>query len=271
MRYNADVRQYFPDFYKLPKENNPVYTGIELELAWKALPSERQRQPILDDLYKELGYCIFKHDGSLDDGFEIVTAPASMAFHKVAWKKVLPKLRASVRSWNAPNQQCGIHIHVDRKAFFGPSVKAHEYKWATFINTPENNDFIATIAGRNIRGARWCSAQDRYNFANPVGENGKYSAINFDKGPTLECRIFRGNIATLGFMKNLEFIYASLEFSREVGISHNSLSYTEFLKWLHKHENKYYYLCYFLNQKNYAKYPTAVKRFIAETDLSLED
>ncbi len=61
-------------------------------------------------------YC--KHDGSLEDGFEIVTHPMSLEYHEkhMPWAAVLQEaVSMGYRSHQAGT--CGLHIHVSRSAF----------------------------------------------------------------------------------------------------------------------------------------------------------
>ena len=61
-------------------------------------------------------YC--KHDGSLDEGFEIVTHPMTLDYHisEMPWQKMLDKLRYMGYLSHRANT-CGLHIHVNRNAF----------------------------------------------------------------------------------------------------------------------------------------------------------
>ena len=57
------------------------------------------------------GFALCKHDGSLENGFEIVTAPATLSVHKDRWAKFCEKNYAdSLSSWNTAT--CGMHVHV---------------------------------------------------------------------------------------------------------------------------------------------------------------
>ena len=64
---------------------------------------------------KMLAYC--KHDGSLDDGFEIVTYPMSLdcQLHEMPWAAVLDKA-ISMGYLSHQAGTCGLRVHVSRKA-----------------------------------------------------------------------------------------------------------------------------------------------------------
>ena len=83
-------------------------TGEDSDTARRLLAIANQGQPPL--------YC--KHDGSLDDGFEPVTHPMSLSYHRteMPWEALL---REAVRMGYLSHQSgtCGLHIHVSREAF----------------------------------------------------------------------------------------------------------------------------------------------------------
>ena len=82
--------------------------GEDSDTARRLLAIANQGQPQL--------YC--KHDGSLDDGFEPVTHPMSLSYHRteIPWEALL---REAVRMGYLSHQSgtCGLHIHVSREAF----------------------------------------------------------------------------------------------------------------------------------------------------------
>ena len=82
--------------------------GEDSDNARRLLAIANQGQPQL--------YC--KHNGSLDDGFELVTHPMSLSYHRteMPWEALL---REAVRMGYLSHQSgtCGLHIHVSREAF----------------------------------------------------------------------------------------------------------------------------------------------------------
>ena len=97
----------------------------EKERQISALEKDREQAKVYLEAKKDLDianaqienvYC--KHDGSLDDGFEIVTHPMSLEYHinEMPWCEVLGKAQQlGYRSHQA--NTCGLHVHVSRKAF----------------------------------------------------------------------------------------------------------------------------------------------------------
>lgn len=127
--------------------NSPLFLGIELEVERKKTTPKNIEHMVAADL--GMDYMILKSDGSLTDGFEIVTAPATLGYHLQAWDKFFDNSAKHVTSWS--NGRCGMHVHMSRKHF----TPMHLGKLLTFYNNHENRDFITTIAGRNSSYAKF--------------------------------------------------------------------------------------------------------------------
>ena len=99
--------------------DGPRFFGVELEIdgAGEYGSNARKLLKIANDGEERI-YC--KHDGSLDDGFEIVTHPMSLDYHlhQMPWA---PLCHAAVEMGYRSHQSgsCGLHIHVSRT----PSVR----------------------------------------------------------------------------------------------------------------------------------------------------
>ena len=122
---NSPIHDYYfkpnPIFYG----DGPRYFGVELEIddGGKCDSSAETLMDIANQS-KTLAYC--KHDGSLDDGFEIVTHPMSLdcQLHEMPWAEVLDKA-ISMGYLSHQAGTCGLHIHVSRKAF-GDTLDAQD-------------------------------------------------------------------------------------------------------------------------------------------------
>src|SRR5690606_8719763 len=106
---------------------------------------------------QELGsdFVMLKEDGSLDHGFEIVTAPCDPAVHRERWAPFLkeyPK-RRDLRSWNT--HTCGVHIHVTRDALSALQLG----KMLVFVNDPKHKLFIEFIASRDTE--EWAKLREK--------------------------------------------------------------------------------------------------------------
>ena len=108
-----------------------IYFGIEIETeatSGGAYPNDGAE--LISDLCRGLVYC--KADGSLNNGFEIVTHPMSFGFVKNhtdnLWDGLNKLRRKGFRAWTTST--CGLHIHISRNAFLS---EAHLHKFMYFI------------------------------------------------------------------------------------------------------------------------------------------
>ena len=206
-----------------------LYCGVELEVE--------RRNNCPDDIAHHINtsvlpdFAICKSDGSLDNGFEIVTAPSTYAMHKKNWSKFFDdeQCRENLKGWSTDT--AGLHIHLSRNALTPSEIG----KILIFINDQTNNDFINQIAGRS--SDQWAKKSpkkitDAYNYSD------KYEAVNTSHRNTIELRIFRSNVSKHGFFRVLEFAFALSDFVKTTSIALTSLHYTAFFRFMSRPENK---------------------------------
>ena len=206
------------DYYYKPDpifygKGQPHY-GIELEIdEGGEYDDNAERILNIGNKINEHVYC--KHDGSLDDGFEIVSHPATLEYHTntIPWKKILDKaLEMGYYSHNSGT--CGLHVHINRAAL-GESVEEQENTIARIVYFFEKFwDKILRFSRRTETQAdRWAS---RYGCSmdNPkeslkgakTSGLGRYTAVNLTNTFTVELRIFRGTLRYKTFMATLQFV-----------------------------------------------------------------
>jgi len=246
--YDYDVTEH-PDI-------EPIYHGNEKRLM--AVENEVEMRNDCPEDIAELvsrtlkGFALCKHDGSLNRGFEIVTAPATITALKEGWNRFCEANYADqLSSWHTST--CGMHIHVDRKSLTPLEIG----KLLVFVNGRYNSQFMEAIAGRDSQ--QW-SAKKYKGIKDALQRSDKYEALATHKPRTIEFRIFRGNIGKQGIMRNIEFVDALCNFVRTVGMDKdtdtvNRLSYTNFIEYMNTSENKgsYPYLFSWLVRKGYNK------------------
>lgn len=197
--------------------------GIELEV--EGYESSNQAAEYIRTLL-DPAYCTLKRDGSLGEaGVEIVTRPDSVAVHKrmfAAFFKDSPGRALS--SWNTG--RCGMHVHVSRSALSELQIG----KMLCFLNEPAAVNFISKIAGR--KPCSWCKVHKK-KVGDVFREGDRYTALNVTGSNTVEVRIFKGTLAEVGFLKNLEFVQALVEFTSPASRSiAEATSYRAFCEWL---------------------------------------
>lgn len=160
------------------------------------------------------------HDGSLNDGFEIGTMPATLAVHKeIAYKDAFQFLvSAGYRAHDTDT--CGIHIHFDRD-FLGATHRTINTKVAYLTYILEHNwGKVRQFTRRDYHElSRWAPKkdliQDVYadddeddiiNKFQDKYDHDKYVAVNTQHSNSIELRIFRGTLDYNSYMSILEFV-----------------------------------------------------------------
>lgn len=199
-RYSINEYSYkpLPAFYGAGDR----FFGVELEIDNGGEDNDNASE--LMDIANhdaELAYC--KHDGSLHDGFEIVTHPMTLDFHQneMPWK---PLLRKAVALGYLSHQAgtCGLHIHVNRTAF-GDTEAQQDACIARILYFFEKHwEELLKFSRRTSRQLNDWAARYGYkeqpreilDHAKKGYHNGRYSCVNLQNRNTIEFRIFRGTL-----------------------------------------------------------------------------
>jgi hypothetical protein len=225
-------------------KDSPLFMGIELEIEnEKCSIKNGEMSNILDD-----SHLYFKTDGSLSDGFEIVTHPLTFEWIKENKSKFSEMLHSckdnGFRSYDSTT--CGMHIHLSKKNFGA----WHLYRFLKFFQ--ENKEFIIAISQRKIDNLkRWANLEDEtndtliYKAKRKDGNNSRYVAINLCNSQTIELRIFRGTLNENSFFKNIEFAHSLYVFSRDY-TEMNIANYKKFIS----DNSEYSHLSKFIKLKN---------------------
>lgn len=196
------IRDYYykpePVFYG----EGPRYMGVELEIDEAGESNANAGQiAAIANMRQDLIYC--KHDGSLEDGFEIVTHPMSLSFHQnnMPWADILDEaVQLGYRSHQATT--CGLHVHVSRAAF-GQTEAEQDAVIARILYFFEKFwDELLKFSRRTPRQLdRWAA---RYGYKEQPMEildhakkgyhGGRYTCVNLTNSDTIEFRIFRGTL-----------------------------------------------------------------------------
>jgi len=191
------------------------YLGVELEIDGggeddkNAAMIQRVGNARSDHIY-------IKHDGSLDDGMEIVTHPMTLDYHcrEMPWQDVIQKALA-LGYTSHPARTCGLHVHVNRSGL-GNCRKEQEDTIARILFLVENfwNELLRFSRRTQRQMDKWASRYGRKDDPKAVLYSAKcradrYTCVNLTPRYTIEFRMFRGTlryttlIATLQLVENL--------------------------------------------------------------------
>ena len=225
-------------------EVNPLYMGVELEVERRKDCPYEIGEMTSNDFYFDKGrFAIMKADGSLSNGFEIVTCPATLNAHRESWDKFFNgESIKNLKSWNTDTT--GMHIHIARNHLTQLDIG----KLLVFINDENNEDFVNHIAGRN--SDQWAKKSSK-KISDALQSSEKYEAVNMSHRNTIEFRIFKGNLAKQGMFRVIEFVHALVGFSKTTSMS--KLSYKDFIKYMELPQNRSEYKIFYgwLTRKSY--------------------
>jgi len=203
---------------------NALCFGVELEMEPRRNTTQAEVCRALDGA-RGNGTYILKEDGSLDSGVELVTLPYTLDYHRESfdWRGVLRGVQTIARS-GAGTNNCGMHVHVNRKAVSPLTVG----KVLVFLNSSHNAGLVATIAQRSNNG--YARRDSSKKITDIYGCN-RYDMLNVSGDSTIEFRLFKGNLRPERVIKNLEFCHAIIRFCESTGIKKSTLG-TNFLAWI---------------------------------------
>lgn len=190
-----------------------LFYGVELEIDKGGEDNESAER--LNDIANSEGERIYcKHDGSLDEGFEIVSHPMTLEYHTsvMPWESIL---REAVFMGYRSHQTltCGLHIHVNRGAF-GVTYEKQEDTISRIVFFVENhwNELVRFSRRKEEQLERWSSRygiseNTKITYDKAKKKNlGRYVAVNLTNDSTIEFRLFRGTLRYQTFIAAIQLV-----------------------------------------------------------------
>lgn len=191
-----------------------LFYGVELEID-NGGECDSNAEILLDIANSNSEHIYCKHDGSISDGFEIVSHPMTLDYHirGIDWLKIFNRaVEMGYRSHNTST--CGLHIHVNRSAF-GKTADTQEAVIARIVHFVEKHWWEIVKFSRRTEDNlnRWAAryatisaeVQDTYKKAKDK-RLGRYVAVNLENYNTIEFRLFRGTLKYKTFLATLQLI-----------------------------------------------------------------
>lgn len=256
-----------PELGHIPSEYDNrkprVLLGMELEVEniYSEDDEETSNESIARSILKKLNgiqpaFVKAEHDGSLDNGFELVTGYTGLDVHAKVWSQ-LKDAKYFDQIHSHTSDTCGLHVHVDKAGM----TPLHCAKLAAFVNNAANEKLMQCVSRRyNASYARFSQHENfirkMSQFAGPyirqtkrmkekvnttylLGNNfhgDRYSAVNFNNDHTVEFRMFRGTLKFESIMACLEFAFETWHFTQQAPLS--GLTTEAFLEFICRAENR---------------------------------
>lgn len=153
-----------------------------------------------------------KSDGSLENGFEIVSHPMSLSYHmnNMPWQEIMSYL-VSEGYLSGDTSTCGLHIHVNRTSMGSTVLEEGEAIARLLYFTSKFQNELTVFSRRTTdklnRWAKFFSLRDSpqsFLRVAKCGDTEKYSAVNLENKDTIEFRFYRGTLNYNTFIAALQ-------------------------------------------------------------------
>ena len=239
--------------YVSAKSPTELYIGAELETESCGRMYVEGADHVYNTLTPDQVY--LKHDGSLSNGFEIVTMPMTMDWfmNNFDWTAISGLSDLGFKAWN--RRSCGLHLHMSRSAFTGPK---HLFKF--FYLMYKNSPQMIKFAGRESSYASWdirafLNRQGWFDESVTVNGNSimdmakaksindnRYCAINVRNRATIELRFFRPSLRPETVQAAIQMTDAAFRYTAGVStvdvMKNNALAFDSFKAWVNEGEFK---------------------------------
>ena len=220
------------DKHTLKRKSDP-YLGIEME--FQVDKRKQGRLYVGDNL---AGHAMMKEDGSISDGFEIVSRPASYLSHLHHYDSFLTNLPEYIH----PHKSCGMHVHISRTAFSTMGAG----KFVEFMNREDNKAFVKLVAGRGT--TNYQNGDPDYTIKKPFrmekrGEYcNRYNFVNLNNSKTIELRIFATPANKKEFHIRMQFVKAMVDYCKPAihAVPYKQQTHFEsFVSWLNNTKEEF--------------------------------
>lgn len=218
---------------------NTVYLGCELEYE-----TENRNRAQIGVGKLMHGHALMKSDGSIRNGFEIVTCPATLDIHLEIFKKFYDNIPPDLKI----EKNVGMHVHVSRK----PLSQLTIGKLTEFLNRLDNKQFIAHIAGRIDNNYARMNSDRTITFPRKNRQGGdRYNALNLNNQNTIEVRLFATPMNYKEFATRLQFVQALVDYcmpAQSNDLLKKQTHYEAFMHWLSSRRRMFPELSYHLKE-----------------------
>lgn len=163
---------------------------------------------------------VFEHDGSLTNGFEIISNPCSLNYwysKEENLKKIFEVLN-NMGCKSHDTTTCGLHIHFSRDYIDSEIIGRILYLFEKFKN------HLVMFSRRKIDSLnRWASFMNvepkdlSLDFVKSNRDNcNRYKAVNLTNNKTIEIRIFKGTLKFESFMACIELVNNIVEMAKNM-------------------------------------------------------
>ena len=215
----AEEHQNMPGIQSYYYKPSPVfhgegkrYFGVELELDEGGETEDNANE--LLEIANACGDNLYaKHDGSLDDGFELVTHPMTLEYHlrSMPWDAVT-KRAVQMGYRGHQTGTAGLHIHVNRDSL-GKTEPEQEASIGRILFFVEEhwNELLKFSRRTSRQMEQWASRYGRKDspkaqIKHAKSQSDRYTCVNLCNYATIEFRMFRSTLRPSTLKATLQLV-----------------------------------------------------------------
>lgn len=199
-----------------------LYYGVEIEADCGG-EYDGNAAGVMDILNNEDMFAYISHDGSLSRGFEIITQPATLSYHKSVEERYKKAFKFLIRNGYRGHETttAGIHVHFSR-AYYTDNGDEEENISKLLYLVEKFWDEIIVYARRDYERSKSYMKKTDEDFCDFISNwnrkrdrDGHYYAVNISNPDTIELRMFRGTLNYETYMCILEFVDSLVKTAKE--------------------------------------------------------
>ena len=218
----------YEDEFRMTSEDeendNKLFFGMELEIEAN---HRNKHDNLASAILNQTDDFVFEHDGSLNNGFEIISMPFSRNYMKETLEDTLKDMLKTINNYNYEGKNtCGLHFHVSYEAIRSiPNLlKIVEYykEELTILSRREESSL-------NKWSPFYTKNFDKEEITNSMIEEivddyqSRYHAINLDNNYTVEFRIFKSTTDHKTLMATWELVNNIVAFANDHEVELNAM------------------------------------------------
>ena len=214
----------YEDEFRMTSEDeendNKLFFGMELEIEAKYRSSNHDN--LAEAILNQTNDFVFEQDGSLNNGFEIISMPFSKNYMKETLEDTLKDMLKTINNYDYEGKNtCGLHFHISYEAIRSiPNLlKIVEYykEELTILSRREESSL-------NRWSPFYTKNFDKEEITNEMIEEivddyqSRYHAINLDNNYTVEFRIFKSTTDYKTLMATWELVNNIVAFANDYDV-----------------------------------------------------
>lgn len=219
------------------------FIGFELEIESESGSKNEKAQFCHDSL----GHVVYlKEDGSLSDGFEIVSHPMTLEVHQSKSYKTMFDELAKLGAKSHDTNTCGLHFHLDKTRM----TDAHKSRFGIFFALEKNKlEILARRTSEQYAKFKAKNIKDKKEYSK---SRSRYEAVNWENEHTVEVRIFKGTLKYETFIASMELchaIYVFTSIKQTFCTLNDNQLWSRFVTFVKKNKSEYSHLISYLESK----------------------